>query len=136
MFRQAKKVASIKLKSKFVFNFLKLNVILAVIAIIASIAVPRFLNFMDKTSEKLLDAAIAELNGREELSFVDIKKSQERWVNDQIVFSQVNTEMGSGFHWAPKANINGGTLHFKDQIVKLDRIGSTSASADKWIKSK
>jgi hypothetical protein len=73
---------------------------------------PRFFNFSDKTSEKLLNAAIAELNGKEKLAFVDAKKSRDRWVNDQIVFSQVNTDMGSGFHWAPKANKKWGHAAF------------------------
>ena len=113
---------------------MELIVILAVIAIIAAIAVPIYFNFTDKTAEKLLNAAIAELNGREKLAFVDVKKSQDGWVNDQTVFSQVNTDMGSGFHWGPKAKENGGTLHYKNQKIKLKRIASTSSSAGKWIK--
>jgi hypothetical protein len=55
-------------------------------------------------------------------------------VNDQIVFSQVNTDISSGFHWRPKAKKNGGTLHFEDQKIKLERIPSTNTSAGKWIK--
>ena len=90
----------------------------------------------DKASERLLNASIAELNGREKLVFAGVKKSQDGWVNDQIVFSQVNTDMGSGFHWGPKAKKKGGTLHFKNQKIKLKRIASTSASAGKWIKFK
>jgi hypothetical protein len=44
--------------------------------------------------------------------------------------------MGSGFHWGAKAKKNGGTLHYKNQKIKLKRIASTSTSAGKWIKSK
>ncbi len=87
MIKETDKVVSIKLKSQLGFNLLELIVILAVIAIIAAIAVPKYFNFTDKTAEKLLNAAIAELNGREKLAFVDVKKSQDGWVNDQTVFS-------------------------------------------------
>jgi Tfp pilus assembly protein FimT len=134
MVKGTDKVVSIKLKCQLGFNLVELIVILAALAIIAAFAVPRFFDFSDKASEKLLNAAIAELNGREKLVFAGVKKSQDGWVNDQIVFSQVNTEMDSGFHWGPKAKKKGGTLHFKDQKIKLERIASTSASAGKWKK--
>lgn len=133
MIKETDQVAFIRLKNQLGFNLVELIVILAVLAIIAAIAVPRFFDFSDKTSEKLLNAVIAELNGREKLVFADVKKSQDGWVNDQIVFSQVNTDMGSGFHWSPTAKKNGGTLHYKNQNIKLIRIASTYASAGKWI---
>jgi prepilin-type N-terminal cleavage/methylation domain-containing protein len=133
MLKKTDKRVFIKLKSQLGFNLLELIVILAVIAIIASIAVPRFFDFTDKTSEKFLETAIVELNGREKLAFLDIKKSKDGWVNDQFVFSQVNTDMGPDFHWGPKPKKKGGTLHYKDSKVKLERIFSTNSSAGKWI---
>ena len=133
MIKETDRVAFIRLKNQFGFNFVEIIVILAVLSIFAAIAVPRFFNLSDKASEKFLNAAKAELNGREKLAFSDIKKSQDGWVNDQKVFSKVNTDMGSGFHWSPDAKKDGGTLHYKDQKIKLKRIASTYASAGKWI---
>ena len=98
MFKKTDKAASIKLKCQLGYNLLELIVILSAVAIIAAIAVPIYFDFSDKADEKLLEPAIAELSGREKLAFLDIKKSQDGWVNDQIVFSQVDTDMGSDFH--------------------------------------
>ena len=56
----------------------------------------RFFDFNDKASEELLNAAIAEFNNREKFAFIDIKKSQYEWINDQILFSQVNPDMRPG----------------------------------------
>ena len=75
---------------------MELIVILAALAIIAAIAVARFFDFNDKAIEELLNAAIAELNNREKFAFIDTKKSQYEWINDQILFSQVNPDMRSG----------------------------------------
>ena len=47
----------------------------AAIAIIAAIAVPKFIDFNERAKEKLINASIAELNGREKLAFANIKKS-------------------------------------------------------------
>ncbi len=40
--------------------------------------------------------------------------------------------MGPSYHWSPGAEIDGGKLHFKDQMIKLKRIPSTAASAARW----
>jgi prepilin-type N-terminal cleavage/methylation domain-containing protein len=133
MLKETVKFVPIRLKCQLGFNLLELIVILAVIAIIAAIAVPKYFDFSDKASEKLLNAAIIELSGREKLAFIETKKSRDGWVNDQFVFSQVNTDMGPGFHWGPKPKKEGGTLHYKGQKVKLERIFSTYSSAGKWI---
>jgi Tfp pilus assembly protein FimT len=79
MIKETDKIVSIKLKSQLGFNLFELIVILAALAIIAAIAVPRFFDFTDKASEKLLNATIAELNGREKLAFAEIKNSQDGW---------------------------------------------------------
>ena len=125
------KVVSIKLNNQLGFNLLELIVILAVIAIIAAISFPIFFEFSDRASAKLLNAALAELNGREKIAFAEIKKSKDGWVNDQILFAQVNTDLGEAFLWSPKAKKNGGTLHHKNQKVKLERVPSTNTSAGK-----
>jgi prepilin-type N-terminal cleavage/methylation domain-containing protein len=131
--KEKDKAVSIKLKSQLGFNLLELIVILAVIAILAAISFPRFFDFSDRASAKLLNAALAELSGREKIAFAEIKKSKDGWGNDQILFAQVNTDLGTAFHWSPKAKKNGGTLHHKNQKVKLERIPSTNTSAGKWI---
>ena len=71
------KVVSSKLKSQLGFSVLELIVILAAIAIIAAVAVPRFFDFNERANEKLLDAAISELNGEEKLAFSEIKNSPD-----------------------------------------------------------
>jgi len=131
--KQSYNRVSIKLKNQLGFTLIELVLVLAVIAILSSIAVPKFFDFSEKANEKLLNAALAELNGREKLAFAKTKNSTDGWVNDAILFSQVNTDINSDFHWGSKAKKTGGTLHLGGQKIKLERICSTNTSAGKWI---
>ena len=127
---------SYPVKEKHGFSLFGLIVAMALIAIAAAFAVPRFYDLGETASKELLKATVFELNGREKLAWVEVQNSQNGWLEDEIVFVLVDTDLGTDFHWAPKAKKNGGTLHFKDQKLKLERIPSTSTSAGKWeIKS-
>ena len=131
------KLVSCQLKEQSGFSLMTIIVVLALIAITAAFAVPRYFDLEEAAGDELLKAAIFELNGREKLAWIEVNQSQNGWLGDETVFILVDTDMGTGFKWAPKAKATGGNLHFKDQKLKLERIASTSTSAGKWvIKSK
>jgi prepilin-type N-terminal cleavage/methylation domain-containing protein len=114
------------------FTLLELIVVLALLAILAAVSVPKFIDLSANAEQKVLRSGVAELNGRENLVWLNIKNSQIGWVDDTAVFSQTDTDLGPNYHWSPRAEIDGGKLHFKDQMVKLKRIPSTGASAASW----
>jgi len=114
------------------FTLLELIVVLALLAILASVSVPKFIDLSANAGQKALQAAVAELNGRENRLWLNIKNSQIGWVDDVSVFSQIDTDLGPNYHWSPTAEIGGGMLHFKDQMIKLKRIASTATSAARW----
>jgi Zn-dependent membrane protease YugP len=78
--KETDKVVSIKFKHQLGVNIFELILILAAIAIMAAVALPVYFDFTDRASEKLLNTAIAELDGREKLAFADIKNSRDGWV--------------------------------------------------------
>jgi prepilin-type N-terminal cleavage/methylation domain-containing protein len=121
-----------KVSDKKGFTLLELIVVLALLAILAAVSVPKFIDLSANAEQKALRSGIAELNGRENLVWLNIKNSQIGWVDDAAVFSQIDTDLGPNYHWSPRAEIDGGKLHFKDQMVKLKRIPSTWASAASW----
>ena len=75
--KETDKVVSIKFKHQPGVNIFELILILAAIAIIAAVSLPVYFDFTDRASEKLLNTAIAELDGREKLAFAEIKNSQD-----------------------------------------------------------
>ena len=123
---------SFKVSDKSGFTLLELIVVLALLAILAAVSVPKFIDLSANAEQKALRTGVAELNGRENLIWLNIKNSQLGWVDDDAVFSQVDKDLGPDYHWSPRTEIDGGKLHFKDQMVKLKRIPSTAASSARW----
>ena len=114
------------------FTLLELIAVMAILAILASLSVPRFIDLSANAGQKALKVAVEELNSRERIVWLNIKNSQSVWIDDAVLFSQIDTDLGAGYHWSPKARIDGGKLHFKAQMIKLTRIPSTATSAGKW----
>ena len=114
------------------FTLLELIAVMAILAILASLSVPKFIDLSARAGQKALRAAVEELNSRERMVWLNIKNSQSMWIDDSAHFSQVETDLGAGYHWSPKAKIDGGKLHFKDQMIKLKRIPSMATSVEKW----
>jgi len=114
------------------FTFIELIAVLALLAILTTVSLPKFIDLGANASQQSLIASVAELNSREMLTWAKIKNSDSGWINDDSLFSQIDTDLGSYYHWSPKAVITGGILHFKNQMVKLDRLPSTVSSAGRW----
>lgn len=114
------------------FTLIELIAVLAILGILASLSIPRFINLDSNASKQALISSVTELNGRESLIWSKVKLSTTGWVDDKGVFEKLDTGFGPDYKWSPKAQIDGGKLHFKDQMVKLDRKGSTTSFPANW----
>lgn len=114
------------------FTLIELIAVLAMLAVLASLSIPRFVEIDANASRQALASSVAELNSRETLTWSQVKLSTTGWLDDVGVFSQVNTDLGPDFRWSPPAAIDGGHLHFKHQLMKLERESSLSTRAGKW----
>jgi prepilin-type N-terminal cleavage/methylation domain-containing protein len=84
------------------FTLLELIVVLALLAILASVSVPKFIDLSANAEQKALQAGVAELNGRENLVWLNIKNSQIGWVDDAAVFHRSIRIWGQIITGAPK----------------------------------
>ena len=120
-------------KSNHGFTLVEIVAVLAIIAVLASLSIPKFIDLAGKSAETALREAVKELNGRELMVWSKIKCSDAGWLNDETLFSQMNTDLGPDYKWSPSAKITGGKLHFKEHMIKMDRTASTYSSSGSWI---
>lgn len=114
------------------FTLIELVAVLTILGILASLSIPRFVELDSNASKQALISSVTELNGRESLVWSKVKLSTSGWIEDEGVFEKMDTGLGSDYKWSPEAKIDGGKLHYRDQMVKLDRKPSTAISAARW----
>jgi prepilin-type N-terminal cleavage/methylation domain-containing protein len=114
------------------FTLIEIIAVLSIIGVLAALAIPRFIEVDSSASRQALVSSVAELNRRESLTWSQIKLSPTGWIDDAGVFSQVETNLGPNYNWSPPAAIGGGGLHFKQQMLQLERQPSLPTSAGRW----
>ena len=113
------------------FTLIEVIVVLVILSVLGSFVAQRVIALDSSAIQKSFACAVTELNGRECLTWAWVKTSPSGWVSDAKLFSEFDTNLGSGYSWDSKAP-DGGTLSFKGQEVKLERSPSTSSESGSW----
>ena len=116
------------------FTLLEIIAVLVILSILAAIAVPKYVSLDESARQRAIDAGIAELNGRETLTWSNEKISVSGWVSDEKTFGLVDPFLGNEYEWGTdEPAISGGTLTFKDSApVSLSRVESTFERPGSW----
>jgi prepilin-type N-terminal cleavage/methylation domain-containing protein len=116
------------------FTLLEIIAVMVILSILASIAIPRYISLDESAKQKGLDAGIAELNGRETLTWSNEKISISGWVSDEKTFGSVETFLGDEYDWGnDEPSQSGGTLTFKGSApATLSRVESTNKKPASW----
>ncbi len=116
------------------FTLLEIIATLVILSILAAIAVPRYISLDESARQRGVDAGIAELNGRETLTWSNIKISESGWIDDAKTFSMMDPDMGADYQWAAgDPDESGGAITFKDSAaVTLTRTASENTRPGDW----
>ena len=116
------------------FTLIELIAVLVILSVLAAIAIPRYLSIDESARQRAIDAGIAELNGRETLTWSNIKITMTGYLDDAALFPLVDETLGADYSWeGGHPNEDGGTLEFKGTtIVPLTRTESTFEKPGYW----
>ena len=116
------------------FTLVELIAVLVILSVLAAVAIPRYISIDENARQKAIDAGIAELNGRETLTWSNIKITLTGYIDDLTLFSALNTTLGHDYNWqGGSPTRSGGTLGIKESfLVPLTRSESTTTAPGFW----
>jgi prepilin-type N-terminal cleavage/methylation domain-containing protein len=116
------------------FTLLEIIAVLVILSVLAAVAVPRYLSLDESARQRAIDAGIAELNGRETLTWSNIKITSTGYTDDAALFPILDTTLGDDYSWVGgPPDKDGGKLKFRESIeVPLARTESTDILPGSW----
>lgn len=116
------------------FTLVEIISVFIIMGVLAALVVPKYIAIDSNAKVRALDYGIAELNGRESITWANVKLSDSGWQSDASdVWPYIDTFLGDEYDWLSGPTASGGKLEFqKKASADVNRAFSTKMKPGFW----
>jgi prepilin-type N-terminal cleavage/methylation domain-containing protein len=119
------------------FTLVEIIAVLIILGILAAVAVPRYIDLEASAKIRAAETAVAELNGRESLTWAAIKISSTGYKTDDELWTDHYTtiqDLGADYESFTPTRTEGGSFTFENVAFSVSRAPSDMGKPAIWTK--
>ena len=113
------------------FTLIELMAVLVIMGVFASVAIKKYNNFTDNAIIMQFDRVERELNLREMMVFIDLRISEDGYIDDATLHGMIDYNLGVA-QWVGPASRTGGRVRIQGITRLLVRVESTNRKPAEW----